>query len=103
MAGNIKSTVTIAATIAGTSVTVPQAGVWGWLGFTTQVSLFAAQPWLIPVVAGVGITAVGTPIMVLRNARKQWDKVTQKLTTGFWDWAPPDVHIEAIKSWSALE
>lgn len=107
LAGNIKTTATVAATLASTttSVTVPAAGVWGWMGMTTttQVGLFAAQPWLIPVVAGVGIVYVGTPLVVLQKSRKQWDKVTQNLTTGFWEWAPPDVYIEAIKSWSTIQ
>jgi hypothetical protein len=105
--GNIKNTATITATLAAatTTVTVPSAGVWGWLGFstTTQVGLLAAQPWLIPVLAGYGIIAVGTPMIILRKCKEQWRVATQNLTEGFWEWADSDVYVEAIKSWSALQ
>lgn len=105
--GNIKNTATITATLAATTttVTVPAAGVWGWFGFstTTQVGLLAAQPWLIPVLAGYGILAVGTPLIILRKCKEQWREATQKLTEGFWEWADSDVYVEAIRSWSALQ
>eukprot|EP00980_Cylindrotheca_fusiformis_P012695 scaffold3103_cov136-Cylindrotheca_fusiformis.AAC.33 len=105
--GNIKNTATITATLAATTTTVtaPAAGIWGYLGFstTTQVGLLAAQPWLIPVLAGYGIIAVGTPLIILQKCKTQWRQATQVLTEGFWEWADSDVYVEAIKSWSCLQ
>jgi hypothetical protein len=105
-AGNLKSTATLA-TVAGTSTVtsiVPATGISGWFGMTTTttVSLFSAQPWLIPVLAGYGILTIGTPIIVLKKAKEQWASVTTKLTDGFWAWADADVYVEAIKYWSGL-
>jgi predicted nucleotidyltransferase len=105
--GNLKNTATLTASLAAatTTVTAPAAGVWGWLGFstTTQVGLLAAQPWLIPVLAGYGIIAIGTPIIILKKCKERWRDATQKLTEGFWEWADSDVYVEAIKSWSGLQ
>ncbi|KAL3943617.1 MAG: hypothetical protein SGBAC_002326 [Bacillariaceae sp.] len=104
--GNIKNTATITATLAAatTTVTAPASGVMGWLGFTTttQVGLLAAQPWLIPILAGYGIVAIGTPMIVLKKCKEQWKVATQDLTEGFWEWADSDVYVEAIKSWSSI-
>jgi hypothetical protein len=104
--GNIKNTATITATLAAatTTVTVPAGGVLGWFGVTTttQVGLLAAQPWLIPVLAGYGIVAIGTPMIILKKCKEQWKEATQDLTDGFWEWADSDIYVEAIRSWSGI-
>ena len=104
--GNIKNTAAVTATLAAatTTVTVPASGVMGWLGFTTttQVGLLAAQPWLIPILAGYGIVAIGTPMIILQKCKSQWAQATQDLTDGFWEWADSDIYVEAIKSWSGI-
>ena len=113
-AGNLKSAITLAGvaatatTTTTTTTTVPAWGIAGWLGFTTTstttttVGFLSLHPWLIPVLAGYGIVAVGTPMVLLHQARKRWEEITQKLTDGFWDWADSDVYVEAIQSWSGL-
>ncbi|CAJ1965661.1 unnamed protein product [Cylindrotheca closterium] len=104
--GNIKNTATITATLAAatTTVTVPASGVMGWLGFTTttQVGLMAVHPWLIPVLAGYGLIAIGTPMIILKKCKDQWKEATQDLTEGFWEWADSDIYVEAIHSWSGI-
>jgi hypothetical protein len=52
-----KSTGTLAAAVAHSQVTVPAAGLWGWLGYTTKVSLTM----LIPALVGYGIVTVRRP------------------------------------------
>lgn len=113
-AGNLKSAVTLAATAATatttttTTASVPAWGIAGWLGFTTTttttttVGFLSLHPWLIPVLAGYGLVAVGTPIVMLQQAKKRWEQVTQSLTDGFWEWADADVYVEVIQSWSGL-
>lgn len=80
---------TLAATVlaAGTSVTttVPAAGVWGWLEFTTDVSvsLLVAEPWLLPTIITGAVVTVGAPAIVLMRAKQQWKNITKKLNTAF--------------------
>lgn len=51
-AGQVKQSATIATAAASTQVTVPAAGVWGWLGFTTHVSYISLHPMVMPALAG---------------------------------------------------
>ena len=114
-AGNLKSAVTLAATAAtatttvSTTSTAPAWGIAGWLGFTTTststatVGFLSLHPWLVPLLAGYGIVAVGTPVVLLMKAKKRWEEVTQTLTDGFWEWADSDIYVEAIQSWSDLK
>ena len=114
-AGNLKSAVTLAATAAtatttvSTTSTAPAWGIAGWLGLTTTststatVGFLSLHPWLVPLLAGYGIVAVGTPVVLLMKAKKRWEEVTQTLTDGFWEWADSDIYVEAIQSWSDLK
>lgn len=105
-AGNLKTAILSSAGVAGatTTVTVPASGIAGWFGMTTTttVSLLSVQPWLIPVLAGYGLLAVGTPILLAVKAKEKWEYATKKLNDGFWSCAESDVFVEAIKSWSSL-
>jgi hypothetical protein len=102
-AGQAKSAVTAATAVAGTQVTVPAAGLWGWLGYTTHVSLAATQPYLIPAIAAYGVVTAGGPALWLLRAKKHWASTTEKLNTSFWDDAVnhPDVFVECITHWSS--
>jgi len=106
-AGNLKTAILSSAGVVGatTTVTVPATGIAGWFGMTTTatVSLVSVQPWLIPVLAGYGLIAVGTPIILALRAKDKWERATKHLTDGFWGSAESDVYVEAIKSWSNLE
>lgn len=102
-AGQVKSTATLVGAAASTQVTVQQAGLWGWMGYTTQVSLLSTQPWLVPALAGYGIVTIGGPAMWLALAQRHWKKLTQKLNTAFWQAAMdhPDAFCEHLMEWSA--
>jgi len=108
--GNAKTATTVALIVGAQTVTVtstvPAAGLWGWLGFTatttSQVGLLSAQPWLIPLLAGYGIAAVGTPYLILLQAQGKWEKATSALTDAFWRSATADVYVDAIRHWSGL-
>lgn len=108
--GNAKTATTVALLVGAQTVTVtstvPAAGFWGWLGFTTtttsQVGLLSAQPWLIPVLAGYGIAAVGTPYWILLQAQSKWERATAVLNDAFWQRATPDIYVDAIRHWSGL-
>lgn len=108
--GNAKSATTVALLVGAQTVTVtstiPAAGFWGWLGFTTttssQVGLLSVNPWLIPVLAGYGIAAVGTPYLILHQAQGKWEKATSELNDAFWQRATPDIYVDAIQHWSGL-
>ena len=101
-AGQAKSALTLASVAASTTVTVPAAGLWGWMGYTTQASLVATQPYLIPAIAGYGLVTVGIPLMLLKRSERQWKEWTMRLNDAFWSDAidRPDVFAEAIMHWS---
>jgi len=52
---------------ATTTITAPATGIAGWFGLTTTttVSLLSVQPWLIPLLAGYGLIAVGRFMKVI--------------------------------------
>jgi len=105
-AGQVKSAATLAGAVTATqvSVTAPAAGVWGWMGLTTtsQVSLAAAQPILLPAIAAYGVITVGVPAVSLALAHKRWNEMTTKLNDAFWAAAvaQPDLFVECITHWS---
>lgn len=105
-AGQLKSAATLATVVGTTTITqiVPAGGIAGWFGMTTTttVGLLSLQPWLIPVLAGYGVIAVGTPLFIMSKARAKWAETTKVLTDGFWGWADNDVFVDAVKSWSAV-
>mmetsp|Transcript_32998 Transcript_32998/g.72376 ORF Transcript_32998/g.72376 Transcript_32998/m.72376 type:complete len:462 (+) Transcript_32998:175-1560(+) len=108
--GQVKSAATLSLFVASQTVpvtaTVPAAGVLGWFGMTTttttMVPMLTASPWLIPALAGYGLAAVGTPYLILMKAKGKWEESTKSLNEGFWEWAGPDVYIDAIKGWGCL-
>ena len=105
-AGQLKSAATVATVVGTTTVTqvVPAGGLAGWFGMTTTttVGLLSVQPWLIPVLAGYGLVAVGTPLFLMNRAKAKWKETTMALTDGFWAWADNDVIVDVIKNWSAV-
>lgn len=106
-AGNLKTAILSSTGVAAatTTVTVPASGIAGWFGMTTTttVSLLSVQPWLIPVLAGYGLIAVGTPIVLAQRAKMKWEQTTQFLNDRFWGSADGTVYVEAIKSWSNIK
>lgn len=106
-AGNLKSAATIAFGVGTSTVTttVPASGIAGWFGFTTTstVGLLSVNPWLVPILAGYGIVAVGTPLIMYQQSKKKWEETTNLLNEEFWSKADADVYVEAIQSWSALK
>lgn len=108
--GNAKTATTVALMVSAQTVTVtstvPAAGFWGWLGYTTtttsQVGLLSLNPWLIPVLVGYGLAAVGTPYLILHNAQSKWEKATLDLNDAFWQTATHDIFVDAIQHWSGL-
>jgi hypothetical protein len=39
-------------------------GVWGWLGYTSNVSYLSLHPMVLPALAGYAAVAVGTPAVI---------------------------------------
>jgi len=70
---------------------VPYQGVWGWLGYgaitetTVSVTLAAAQPYLIPVIAVSGSVAVVTSEYRFHQCQKKWQEMTEVLNKRFLD------------------
>ena len=77
--GQVKGTATIASIAAAQQVTVPAAGVWGWLGYTTTVPLMSVQPWILPAVAAYGAVSIGGPAVYLAVAKRKWRKTSDVL------------------------
>ena len=101
-AGQAKSATTLALLASSTTVSVPQAGLWGWMGYTTQTTLLATQPLLAPAIATYGLVTVGGPLWTLLRARHAWHQTTQRLNHEFWQdaIAHPDIFVECITEWS---
>ncbi|KAG7360097.1 lecithin retinol acyltransferase [Nitzschia inconspicua] len=105
-AGQVKSSATLAAAAAGatSTVTVPSAGLWGWLGYTStaQVSWLSLHPMAIPGLACYAAVTIGVPAMVYVSAHKQWKENSKRLSDAFWEWANenPEVFAELITHWS---
>jgi hypothetical protein len=101
--GNAKQSVTLAMFLGAQTVTVPATGFWGFFGGTTTISLFAAQPWLIPALVGGGVVYVGLPMVLLLKARGRWGDTEKRLNEAFWSMYNTDVIVEVIRCWSGLE
>jgi hypothetical protein len=101
-AGQAKSAATLATVAASTTVTVPAAGLWGWMGYTSQASLAVTQPHLLPAIAAYGAVTVGLPLLFLQKAKQKWKDVTVQLNTAFWDWAQSsEDFVESLLQWSS--
>jgi hypothetical protein len=101
-AGQAKQSATLAATAASTQVSVPAAGMWGWLGYTSNVSWLSLHPVVIPALVGYAAFTVGTPAMIYYKARGHWKETTKRLSDAFWESAmeQPDVFAECMTHWS---
>lgn len=104
-AGQVKSATTLALFASSQTVAVPSAGIWGWLGYTTKVSLMATQPWILPALAGYGVVTVGGPVWILARAKSFWSTTTTRLNKEFWESAidRPELFAECITEWSQIE
>eukprot|EP00934_Nitzschia_sp_Nitz4_P005035 Nitzschia sp. Nitz4//scaffold331_size19140//4239//5297//NITZ4_008732-RA/size19140-processed-gene-0.32-mRNA-1//1//CDS//3329548176//5025//frame0 len=106
LAGNIKSSATLSASAAAStvSVQVPAHGVMGWFGYTTttQVSWLSLHPLVIPALAGYAVVTVGTPAAMYLVAHKQWKRTTERLESIFWEKAleDPQAFAECMYHWS---
>lgn len=77
--GQVKGTATLAGIAAAQTVSVPAAGVWGWMGYTSTVPLMTMQPLLLPAICAYGAISVGGPAVCLVVARKKWKETSQRL------------------------
>jgi hypothetical protein len=102
-AGQAKSAAVLSGVVTTTQVSVPSAGLWGWFGFTTHVSLAATQPYLLPAIAAYGVVTVGTPFLWLLHAKQKWKNLTIQLNDHFWESAVdhPDIFVDNITHWSS--
>ena len=82
-AGSTAGTGAAAVYFAGQTVTVPAAGIWGWLGYTTEVALTATQPLLLPAIAVGGSILVGTTVARAINVHSKWKETTELLNDAF--------------------
>ncbi|CAB9527309.1 expressed unknown protein [Seminavis robusta] len=77
--GQVKTTTTLASIAAAQTVTVPAAGMWGWMGFSTSVPLMTANPLILPALVTYGTVSVGLPAVYLAMAKSRWNKTTETL------------------------
>ncbi len=66
------------------------------------IGVAAANPFLIPLMAGIGIAAVGGPWLLLKMANDKWTEATMSLNDQFWMQAEPEVFVDCIEKWSKL-
>ena len=99
--GNIAG-ISVAGFVSTQTVTVPSAGVWGFLGFTRKVSLLSAQPLLLPLIVGYGIVTVGGPLWMLHRCKAKWKQYSDSLHESFWSNVKNDVAVERISKWWTL-
>ncbi len=97
--GNAKQTATLAMFLSAQTATVPASGLWGWIGGTTTVSLFVAQPWIVPALIGGGVVYIGLPTMLLWKAKGQWSATEKRLNEGFWSTTDNETIIDLVKNW----
>ena len=101
--GNVKQTATLAMYLSAQTVTIPAAGIWGFFGGTTTISLFSAQPWIVPALVGGGVVYAGLPTVVLWRAKSRWLETEKKLNVAFWENVDSSVIVILIQTWSGLE
>ena len=100
--GNAKQTATLAMYLSAQTATVPASGLWGWLGGTTTVSLFTAQPWVVPALIGGGMVYIGLPTMLLWKAKGRWSETEKKLNDGFWSSADNETIVALVQNWKCF-
>ena len=101
-AGQVKSSATLATTAATTKVAVPASGIWGWFGYTSQVSFLSLHPMVLPALAGYAAVTVGVPAALYVKAKGFWKETAERLNNAFWESAmeQPDVFAECMTHWS---
>lgn len=100
-AGQVKSAATLATVASTSTVTVPAAGLWGFLGYTTKVSILATNPIILPAICGYGVVTVGAPLWWLRRAKQSWKQNSIDMNSAFWDWAQQkEDFAECMIEWS---
>jgi len=77
--GSLRATALVGIGAATATTTVPCAGVWGWIGFTTTVPLTTAVPFLMPLIIAGGVASTLPPIVILQRCKKEWSDVTKAL------------------------
>lgn len=102
-AGNVKLSATIAMFLGAQTVQVPASGLFGWLGGTTALPLFTAQPWLVPALVGGGMVYVGLPMLMLWKAKGRWAETESRLNDSFWSMYETDLIVEMIRTFSGLK
>jgi len=65
------------------TIAVPATRFTGWLGFTTQVSLLTAEPFLLPAHIVSGTVIVGIPMWKLSEYESTWMHIGQSLGVKF--------------------
>ena len=83
------------ALLASKTATVPAGGLWGFFGGTTTVSLFTAQPWLVPALVGGGAVYVGLPMLMLWKAKGRWSETEKRLNNAFWSMHDSEATVES--------
>lgn len=101
--GNAKQTATLAMYLSAQTATVPASGLWGWLGGTTTVSLFTAQPWVVPALIGGGMVYIGLPSMLLWKAKGRWSETEKKLNDEFWSAVDNETIVALVQNWEAFQ
>jgi hypothetical protein len=99
IAGQLKSSVSLAGYVSTQTVSVPSAGFWGYLGFTTKATLAATQPYLLPLIASYGIITVGGPLWMLHQGKAKWKEYGEVLHDSFWSNVENDVIVECLNQW----
>ncbi len=100
--GNAKQTATLAMYLSAQTATVPASGLWGWLGGTTTVSLFAAQPWVVPALIGGGMVYIGLPTMLLWKAKGRWSETEKTLNDAFWSSVDNETIVALVQNWKCF-
>jgi hypothetical protein len=84
---------------AGTTTTIAATGFAGWAGATTEVSLLAANPLLLPVIAVTGIVVGGAALWNAIRTRQRWHHTSTTLNLEFqryWT-EPPSSGVQLIR------
>ena len=89
--------------LSAQTATVPASGLWGWLGGTTTVSLFTAQPWVVPALIGGGMVYIGLPSMLLWKAKGRWSETEKKLNDEFWSAVDNETIVALVQNWEAFQ
>mmetsp|Transcript_11958 Transcript_11958/g.16973 ORF Transcript_11958/g.16973 Transcript_11958/m.16973 type:complete len:706 (-) Transcript_11958:366-2483(-) len=68
----------------------------------TGMGVAAAHMILVPLIAVGGLAFVTAPLLIYKKSKEKWEEATDWLTEKFWERAPPEVFVDAIRNWSDL-